>query len=331
MPTLQQIRYLVALSDTLHFRKAAEACHVTQPTLSAQLKELERDLGVELVERSRARVIMTGTGLEIADLGRRVLRDVDEMRAIASAGRALFQSTIRIGVVQSLGSYFLPLIVPDLHRDHPKLGLYLREGLPATLLRWVDEGELDLLFFPLPVPGSDLDALSLFREPIHVVAPLDHRLAAEEAIDPIMLKGETILSLEPGHKLYEQVRALADDYGARLSQDFAGTSLDTIRQMVAMGMGISLMPALYVKSEVAHQDLVVARPFRQRQPSRTIGMIWRRGTAREVEFRALATLICDIMRRQAPEIVVLGQTGREDLPAQRLVRSATERERPGQR
>lgn len=305
MPTLQQLRYLSALAETGHFRRAAEACHVTQPTLSAQLKELEKKLGVELVDRARSGVILTPTGKAVAERGRRVLRDVEEIRVIASLGRSMLESTIRIGVVQSLGSYFLPLIVPYLHKNYPKLGLYMREGLPAMLLRWLEEGTLDLLFFPLPVKQADFESLSLFREPIEVVVPHDHRLAQEEAIRPALLKGETVLSLEPGHRLYEQVRAVCEEVGAVLSNDYEGTSLDTLRQMVAMGMGVSLMPALYVKSEVAHQDIVVARPFKTRTPSRTIGMVWRRGTAREPEYRALADIICGIMKSNAPEVTVL--------------------------
>jgi LysR family hydrogen peroxide-inducible transcriptional activator len=306
MPTLQQLRYLTALADTLHFRRAAEACHVTQPTLSAQLKELESRLGAELVERSRSRVILTPLGRAVVERARRTLREVDEIRQLATQSRSHLQSTIRIGVVQSLGSYLLPLIVPGLHESHPELKLYMREGLPEFLLQSLGDGALDLLFFPLPVRHADFDSLSIFREPIEVVIPHDHPFAAEPEISPEMLRGETILSLEPGHKLYEQVRRICDQYGAEVSRDYEGTSLDTLRQMVAMGMGLSLMPALYVKSEVAHQDIVVARPFRGSPPSRTIGMIWRKSTPRQDEFRALANQICAILKDSAPEVVVLG-------------------------
>ncbi len=306
MPSIQQLRYLVSLTETRHFRRAADACHVTQPTLSAQLKELERKLGVTLVERSRSHVIITPTGNAVAAIARRILRDLDEIRAVSASGRATLETTIRIGVVPTLGSYFLPLIVPDLHALYPRLGLYLREGLPRTLLRELENGGLDLLFFPMPVGAGDLESLSLFREPIHVALPVDHALATETAIAHDMLAGETFLALEPEHKLYDQVRAICEDVGAELSHDYEGTSLDTLRQMVAMGMGLSLLPALYVKSEVAREDLVVARPFLRRGPTRTIGMVWRRGTAREADYRRLAVDICQILRRTAPEITVLG-------------------------
>lgn len=308
MPSLQQLRYLVAVADQLHFRRAAELCNVTQPTLSAQVKELELRLGTTLIERSRSKVIMTPTGKEIAERGRRILREVAEIQMIAKSGQSVLESVVRIGVVQSVGSYFLPLVIPDLHRKYPKLGLYIREGLPEVLLRGLEDGSLDLLFFPLPVARAELDSLSLFREPIQVVLPVDHRLANESEIDPSMLRGETILSLEPGHKLYELVRKISDDYGVELSHDYEGTSLDTLRQMVATGMGISLMPALYVKSEVAHQDLVVARPFRGTPPSRTIGMVWRKGTSREDEYRLLFQLMCASLGKRAPEVMVLGDS-----------------------
>ncbi len=305
MPTLQQLKYLTALADTQHFRRAAEACHVTQPTLSAQLKELEAKLGAQLVERSRSGVIITPLGRDIVERARRALREVEEIQSLAIQSKRPLQSTIRIGVVQSLGSYLLPLIVPGLHETHPALKLYMREGLPDFLLQGLSNGNLDLLFFPLPVRQSDFDSLSLFREPIEVVLPHDHPFAAQQEIAPEMLRDETILSLEPGHKLYEQVRQICAQYGAELSRDYEGTSLDTLRQMVAMGMGLSLMPALYVKSEVAHQDIVVARKFKGTPPSRTIGMIWRKTTAREAEFRELAAMICTILKDRAKEVLVL--------------------------
>lgn len=305
MPTLQQLRYLVALADTRHFRRAAEQCHVTQPTLSAQLKELESKLSAHLIERSRAHVIVTPLGEKIVAHARQVLRDVEDIRSLAALHHGSLQSTIKVGVVQSLGSYLLPLIVPDLHESHPQLKLYVREGLPAYLLDQLSIGALDILLFPLPIREADFETLSLFREPLYTVLPRDHPFADEHTIAPEMLKGETILALEQGHKLYEQVARICDQYGAVLSHDFSGTSLDTLRQMVAMGMGLSLLPALYVKSEVAHQDIVVARPFRGAAPSRTIGMIWRQKTAREDEFIELGNEISGCLKRHAPEVAVM--------------------------
>lgn len=305
MPTLQQLRYLVAVADERHFRRAAEACHVTQPTLSAQLKELEAKLGAQLVERSRSRVILTPVGEEVVERARRVFVEVAEIQSVSTAMRTRFETTIRAGVVQSLGSYFLPLIVPDLHSAHPKLGLFIREGGPELLLRELEDGRLDLLFFPMPVGRADLESVSLFREPIVVVAPKDHPLAKAEAIDPEMLHGQTVLSLQPGNRLWEQVRRLCDDYGARLSREYEGASLDIVRQMVAMGMGVSIMPALYARSEVAHHDIVVARPFRSSSPSITIGMVWRKSAVRQSEFGELSGLLGAILRKRTTDVTVL--------------------------
>ena len=305
MPTLQQLRYLAAVAEERHFRRAAEACGVTQPTLSAQLKELESKLGAELVERSRSQVMLTPVGQAVAERARRVLADVAEIRAISVSMRTRFETTLRAGVVRSVGSYFLPLIVPDLHSTHPKLGLFIREDDPETLLRALQNGALDLLFFPMPMSRAGFETAPLFREPIVVVMPSDHRLAAEAEVDVEMLQGETVLSLDAENRLSEKVRQLCEDYGARVAREYEGASLDIVRHMVAMGMGISLMPALYAKSEVAHQDIVVSRPFSSKPPSITIGMVWRASAARQDEFRLLAQLIGEILKRRSLEVTVL--------------------------
>ena len=173
------------------------------------------------------------------------------------------------------------------------------------------------LFGPhlLPVRRADFETLSLFREPIHVVAPHDHRLAAENAVDPAMLKGETILALEAAHNLYDKVRDIGRDYGAEISHDYEGTSLDTLRQMVAMGMGISLMPALYVRSEVEPQDIVVARPFRGTAPARTIGMVWRKTSPLAPQLQQIA----DVVSLAARELRAPKQDGAKE-PAKRAGR-----------
>lgn len=304
VPTLQQLRYLVAIAETLHFRRAAEMTHVTQPTLSGQLRELEGKLGVQLVERSRAKVILTPIGSEIAARARTVLRDVHDIVELAKHGQTLLGGTIRVGVLQSLGPYFLPHILPELHRTYPDLKLYIREGMPQALLNDVDDGNLDLLFFPLPVTGADLQSVRLFREPLWIVAPTEHRLAGKQDIQRSDLEGETFLTLERGHRLHDQVRDLCEEFGASLSLDYEGTSLDTLRQMVCMGMGLSFLPALYVRSEVQQDNQVVARQLRSRAPFRMIGMTWRRHSARSDEFLTLAGLIRGVLKDKVAEVTV---------------------------
>ena len=305
MPTLQQLRYLVAISETLHFRRAAEMTHVTQPTLSGQLRELEEKLGVQLVERSRSRVILTPTGTAIAARARMVLRDVEDIVEMAKHGESVLGGTVRLGVLPSLGPYLLPHILPELHRTYPDLKIYVREGVPRDLQHGLDQGHLDLLLFPLPIKGADLVSTRLFREPLWIVSSRDHRFAEQEDAQRADLKGETVLTLEQGHRLHDQVRDLCDEFDAHLSLDYEGTSLDTLRQMVGMGMGISFLPALYVRSEVMHDKQVVARQLRSRAPFRMIGMIWRRQSARQDEFFALADIIRNMLKSRVPEVAVM--------------------------
>ncbi len=305
LPTLKQLRYLVAVAENLHFRRAAELSNVSQPTLSAQLRELEYRLGVQLVERSRTKVILTTQGREIAGRAKSILRDVQDIVELARQNTSVLGGTIKVGVLASLGPYLLPHILPELHREYPKLKLYIREGLPDRLLSQLDNGELDVLFFPLPVRSADFETTRLFREQLLVVLPKEHYLASSETIKRSELKGEIFMSLEPGHRLHDQVRGLCEEYGASFSLEYEGTSLDTLRQMIAMGMGLSFLPALYVRSEVLHDRQVVARAMESSGPSRIIGMVWRHKSARNDEFQTLATQTRTILKsRDLPVTVV---------------------------
>jgi len=304
MPKLQQFRYLVAIAETLHFRRAAEKVHVTQPTLSSQLRELEDRLGVQLVERSRARVALTPIGKEVASRAKKVLNEVQEIVDLAKHGQDFLGGTVRLGVPPSLGPYLLPHLIPDLHSLYPRLRLYIREGVPQTILAQLEEARLDLLFFPLPIKGAELRSVPLFREPLWVVVSQDHRLAQQSNVERADLAGETVLALEPGHRLHNQVREICEEHDGKISLEYEGTSLDTLRQMIGMGMGISLLPALYVRSEVLHDSQVVARTFRARAPYRSIGLVWRRETAREEEFLALGNLVRRVLSTRTPEVRV---------------------------
>ena len=269
MPTLKQLRYLVAIADTLHFRRAAEICHISQPTLSGQLRELEGRLGVQLVERSRAKVVLTPLGEEISTRARTILTDVEDLLELAKHGQTALGGMVRLGVLHSLGPYLLPHILPELHQTYPQLKLYIREDMPDALLQALRNGDLDLLIFPLPIKDAELSVAKLFREPLLVAAARDHELADKANVERSDLKGETLLALERGHRLHDQVRDLCDLFGARLALDFEGTSLDTLRQMVGMGMGMTLLPVLYVRSEVREDSEVVTRPMRSNRSGAT--------------------------------------------------------------
>jgi LysR family hydrogen peroxide-inducible transcriptional activator len=306
MPTLQQFRYLVAVADTLHFRRAAESVNVTQPTLSTQLKELENRLGAQLVERSRSGVTLTPMGQAVADRARVVLRDTADIVTLARSGADPLAATVRVGIVGSLGGYFLPLVIPTLHARYPALKFYVREGTAADLLGRLRDGTLDLLFFPTPLEESGLRVEPLFEEPLLVVLPADHALAARSVVDRSDLDGEIVMSLEAGHRLHDTVADLCAETGAVLSLDYEGTSLDTLRQMVATGLELSVLPALYVRSEVARERLVIARPLSDPVPSRDIGMIWRQTAAQGKAYHALAEAIREVLRADAPEVRVIG-------------------------
>ena len=305
MPTLQQFRYLVALADTGHFGRAAERCHVSQPTLSGQLKELERRLQARLVERDRRlRVVLTPLGRDVVARARRVLRDVDDIRELARRGSIDPAGTIRLGTLPTLGAYVLSIVVPDLHKRFPDLKLFVREGTAEGLLTALDDGVLDALLFPLPVRGAHLETAALVREPLAIVVPADHPMAAAAAVQPQALRGETVLALEPGHRLHLQVQELCTAFGADLSHDFAGTSLDTLRLMVGMGMGIAFLPALYVRSEAAKDPAVAVVPLAGEPPERRIGLVWRRQSVRSQAFETLAEAMRSVFAADVPEVTV---------------------------
>ncbi len=205
----------------------------------------------------------------------------------------------------SLGSYFLPLVIPALHAAYPDLKFYVREGVALDLLRRLRDGALDVLFFPTPLDDPALHVAPLFHEPLLIVLPSDHPLTAMEVVDRAALRGETVMTLEAGHRLHDTVADLCAETGARLSLDYEGTSLDTLRQMVAMGLGLSVLPALYVRSEVARESLVTARPLSDPAPGRDIGMVWRQTAAQGEAYAELAGAIRVTLRRIAPQVRVI--------------------------
>jgi len=297
MVTIKQLRYLVAISDQLHFRRAAEQVHISQPTLSGQLREMEEKLGVQLVERSRARVLLTPIAAEISERARDILRSVDDIVELAKQGHSHLGGTFRLGVLPSLGPYLLPHFLPALHKSYPRLKLYVREAIPAALIHDLEDGKLDILLFPLPITRADLEHVRIFLEPLWVVAPSDHTMARRKTVRREDLTHQTVLALERGHRLHDQVRHLCEEFNADVSLDFEGSSLDTLRQMVAMGLGISFLPSLYVSAEISDNDTsVVARKLDHGNPSRVIGMVWRRHSARIREFIELSDFIRDSLK-----------------------------------
>ncbi len=305
MPTLRQLTYLVALSQELHFRRAAERVNVTQPTLSVQIQELEKRLKAPLVERSSTRVMLTPLGREVTDRARRILSDVQDIVDLAASSQHGFEGTIKLGVPPTLGPYLLPHIVPDLHANYPDLKLYVQEGKPQDLQMDLQEGIYDLVISPLPINHSDLEVERLFREPLHVVAAPDHPLASKERIERSDLAGESVLAIEKGHHLHDQVVQLCEDLDAKLLRDYEGTSLDTLRLMVGMGVGLAFLPALYVRSEIGSRGEISVLNHKTPNLYRQIGLTWRKRSAHAPLFTEIADLIRAIAEKKLPEIAVI--------------------------
>ena len=302
--SLRQMRYLIALEETQHFREGAESCGISQPSLSVQIKTMEDTLGLILVERGRGPVRLTLAGREVARRSREILDAAQGILDLSVTLKSGLGGTIRLGTSATLGPYLMPHVISDLRASHPDLRLYIREAAPRDLLRELHDGVHDLILTQLPVSGATLSHARLFREPLAVALPAGHPLAARETLDNDDLSDKTILSLSPAYALYDMISALCVETGAHLSREYEGTSLDALRQMVAMNMGLTFLPALYVESEIQGRARdVVTRPFRSRRFARSIGLVWRASSGAAPAYERLAAAIRDTARR-FPQLVI---------------------------
>jgi LysR family transcriptional regulator, hydrogen peroxide-inducible genes activator len=305
MPNLRQLEYLVAVADTRNFRRAAERCETTQPTLSEQLKALENRLGVTLIERTRTRVVPTPLGAQIVDIARRMLADAREIEALASSGGSELTGVLRLGLPPTIGPYLLPTVIPELHRAFPALKLYVREELPSELPSALAEGRHDLVLTLLPVKGSQLVSVPLFREPLLLSVAGDHPLAEHKTVRRTHLVGQDILTLGKGHQLHDAVNAFCDGLDARLRLDYEGTSLDTLREMVAMGLGVTFLPGLYVHAVAGRDASIRILRLEDRALYRAAGLVWRRSSPHQDCYRAMADLLRDQVRQNFPDLQAL--------------------------
>lgn len=289
---LRDLQYLVALAETRHFGRAALRCHVSQPTLSAQLRKLEEFLGVSLIERRPRRVGLTPAGEAVVERARRMLRDAQDIRALARASQDPLGGQLRLGLIPTLGPYLLPRVAPRIQKALPKLQLMLHEYQTAPLVDRVVAGDLDVAILALPADTKGLVTRSLFAEAFMVAMPENHRLAARKRLKAADLAGEKLLLLEEGHCLRDQALEVCTRAGTE-EQDFRATSLETLRQMVAAGLGITLLPRLAAEGPFASARGLVVRPFSPPAPARVIGAAWRRSTSRDAAIAA----ICDIIGR----------------------------------
>jgi LysR family hydrogen peroxide-inducible transcriptional activator len=288
---LKDLRYLVALADTRHFGRAAERCFVSQPTLSTQLKKLEDYLGVQLIERQPKRVALTAAGEAIVARARRILEASDEVVTLARTHRDPLAGALRIAMLPTIGPYVLPRVVRDIRKALPRLDLRLYEYPTAAMLTRLRAGEIDLGILALPVDLDGLEARALYDEPFMVAVPATHPLAKRDSIRVQDLHDETLLLLEDGHCLRDQALEVCGEVGVHEKQDFRATSLETLRQMVATGAGVTLLPELATLGAYRHARGVTVRPFARPAPLRRIGGVWRKSTARHAAIEAVCNEI----------------------------------------
>jgi len=288
---LKDLRYLVALADQRHFGRAAARCFVSQPTLSAQLKKLEQSLGVQLIERAPNNVSLTAVGEEIVARARRILEASEEVVGLARTHHDPLGGRLRVALLPTIGPYLLPQVAPLIRKALPRLQLHLYEYQTAPMLEKLHAGELDLGILALPVELEGLESRELYREEFLLAAPERHPLAAHERVRVADLRDARLLLLEEGHCLRDQALEVCSRVGLRDSQDFRATSLETLRQMVAAGAGVTLLPELAGRGAYRSGRGVVLRPFVRPAPARQVGAVWRKTTPCRAAINAVTELI----------------------------------------
>ena len=288
LPSVRHLRYLTALHDHGHFGRAADACHVTQSTLSASIKELESVLQVTLVDRSKRHIVLTPVGVETVERARKIVKEVEDLVSFTTASREPLSSTLRMGAIPTVGPFLLPRVLPSLRKTYSRLKLYLVEDVTERLITLLHHGDLDVVLLALPRDCGAVETVVLFEDPFVVALPRGHSLAKVANIKPQHLLSEDLLLLKDGHCLRDHaltaLRRLADQ---RLVE-FEATSLPTLVQMVDNGLGTTLLPALAIDAGLLRGTKLIARPLLNSELARKIALAWRRGTGRREEFRLLA-------------------------------------------
>jgi LysR family transcriptional regulator, hydrogen peroxide-inducible genes activator len=295
--TLRELRYLVALADRAHLGRAAEDCHISQPTLSTQIRKLEDYLGVSLIERNAKSVSLTPMGEEVVRSARQIVAQADALLAATRIPRGPLEGRLSIGIIPTLGPYFLPSFIPLTKSSYPNLQLVVHEDLTQHLLERLRSYQIDAALLALPLEDHDLDQIPLFDEPFWFACPPQHPLARADWVAEEDLRDETLLLLADGHCLRGQaLAACGRPEPEEGSDDFRAVSLETICQLVSAGLGCTLLPALAAQRSTSTPPLAV-RPMRSHNDSRRIGLVWRRGYPKAQELALLAKL----MRENTPE------------------------------
>jgi LysR family hydrogen peroxide-inducible transcriptional activator len=288
LPTLKQLQYLVALEEEGHFGRAADACFVTQSTLSGGIRELESLIGIVLVERTRRVVRFTPLGARIAAKARRILREAEELADMVRAAGKPLAGELRMGVIPTIAPFLLPSLLQRLRGEFPELKLYLREETSPAACDGLHRGQLDCVLLALPYGCGDVDTAPLFDDRLFVAFPPGEAPAGEEAVAAASIDEGRLLLLEDGHCLKEHALAACNRPELRAEAAILGTSLHTLVQMVANGLGQTLVPEMAVAAGLLDGTGVVARPLGAEHAHRRIALVWRKGSPREKEFRLLA-------------------------------------------
>ena len=301
LPTVKQLQYLVALRQHGHFGKAAEACFVTQSTLSAGLRELENLLGVVLVERTRRVVRFTPLGVKIADKALRVLRETEELTDMARAEGKPLNGELRMGVIPTIAPFLLPAMLPKLRKQWPNLKLFLREETSQAACDALHRGQLDCVLLAMPYPCGDVDKAALFEDQLYVAFPRGEA-PGDDIIEPGAIDENRLLMLEDGHCLKDHALSACNRPEMRADATMMGTSLHTLVQMVDNGLGVTFVPGMAIEAGILDGTAVDARPLKSDHGFRSVALIWRRSSPREEEFQLLAGTLRQITREIIPAL-----------------------------
>ena len=314
-PTIKQLQYLVTLREHGHFGKAADACFVTQSTLSAGLRELETSLGVMLVERTRRIVRFTALGERIADKAVRLLREAEELAEMARAEGKPLHGELRMGVIPTIAPFLLPAMLPRLRSEWPSLKLYLREETSQAACEALHRGQLDCVLLALPFACGDADFAALFDDRLFVAFPQGESPRGE-AVEVDAIDEKRMLLLEDGHCLKDHALSACNRPELRAHAAMMGTSLHTLVQMVDNGLGVTFVPSMAIEAGILDGTRVDAKPLRSDHGFRRVALIWRRSSARENEFQLLAAALRRIMRELIPDLEAVEPTPQQECEAE---------------
>lgn len=306
-PTLKQLLYLQTVIATKSFRQAALSLGVSQPTVTAQIATLEENLGLILLERSRTGALPTAAARAMLPHIDTLIEEVKSIRDVARFSLDSGAGIHRLGVPPTLGPYFLPDVIPGIHKAYPSLRLYVREDSPRELENGLLDGQYDLVFTTLPVEVTGLTIEPLFGEPFRLCAAPDHDLVKKPRVRSKDIANERLLAIEERHRLFEQMQGLANKYGARILRDYEGTSLDTVRQMIGTGIGLAFLPGLYVRSEIEPRSDVAVLELDEAPTDRDVVLAWRPSAPQRHLYKELAQFIRDLCLKRLSDHLHVAQ------------------------